>query len=847
MNFLRRPQRKLSTTLSVLVTSALLLVLFALGLYFDQFLRANFLDITAQRMQHGYERLAYNLGQIETGLQEGAAFAKTDERILASVDLINRYQNKVAYNTFLIDEEKKSLATAMLDRVKLSMNSDLALYGKDEELIAYATRHGDGYQLGYLSYATGDAEIHLRQENEAEYRVGTIPVGVNVSMVHQPTYPEESLKKGGVVTYQKLGMQLSITSHQRVSDPHGDQSVGHIEITRNLDAAYFARISSEMDLNLGYSFSSDAAAPGNFDSKPDRAALRIAEVGDSYVGVMQKDVLGGKVYFTATVDRASHVAVLNTHRTRFLVLMVLVGGLALWSMRVVVQRRLAQPLRTLMQQIQKVERGDYAPSALVGTGDELEAISSSVNALAAAVNDRELSLEHARSEQEHLSHHDSLTGLPNRRFFSQRLEHALDLARRNRTELALFFMDLDQFKLINDTLGHDVGDELLVQIGERLKTNARSSDTLARIGGDEFNVLIENVRDRSEVEIILGKYLALFYQPFTCGIHELSITVSIGAAIFPKDGTDSVSLLKHADLAVYRSKERGRDNYSFFSEELAERANLQAETINALKNALLTCDEFAMYYQPKVQASTGKVVSAEALIRWVRPGHGVVPPMQFIPIAEDTGLIIELGDWVIGRCCEDLARMEATGVHLQHLSLNVSNVQLRGHALLPVLKSAIEANRLQTGQIELEITESFIAKDMAQAIVTLNEFRALGLQLAIDDFGTGYSSMRYLQKLPFTRMKVDKSFIDRLPDDQDSVAITRAILGLARSFGLAVTAEGIENARQLEFLQQEGCDEIQGYYFAKPMPLAEFMAFCRNNQSVPAAQSSHASLEDQGI
>lgn len=832
MNLFKRTQRELSTTLSVLVTSAVLLVLFALGLYFDQFLRSNFSELTSQRMQHGYERLAYNLIQIENELQEGAAFARSDERILASVDLINRYQDKAAYNTFLIDEEKKSLANAMLDRVKLSLNSDLALYGEDDELIAFATRQDDQFSLGYLSYANGVAELQVRQERDAEFRSGSIPNGVNVALVHMPTYPMDALQKGGVTTYQKLGNRLSIASHQRVLDARSGEPVAHIEIARNLDEAYFARISSEMDLNLAFSFQSSAAPMASaFDSKEARTEPHVTEVGDAYVGLMQKDVLGGKVYFTITLDRARHVAVLNTHRTRFLALMVLVGGLALWSMRRVVQRRLAQPLRSLMQQIQRVERGDYAPSALVGTGDELEAISNSVNALAAAVNDRELSLEHARREQEHLSNHDSLTGLPNRRFFSQRLEHALDLARRNGSELALFFMDLDQFKLINDTLGHDVGDALLVQIGQRLQANARNSDTLARIGGDEFNVLIENVRDRSEVEIILGKYLALFYQPFVCGQHELSITVSIGAALFPQDGVDSVSLLKHADLAVYRSKERGRDKFSFFSEELAARANLQAETINALKTALLDCQEFSMYYQPKVQAATGRVVSAEALIRWVRPGHGVVSPGQFIPIAEDTGLIIELGDWVIHRCCEDLARMQAGGVQLQHLSLNVSNVQLRGHDILSVLKAAIAANQLQGSQIELEITESFIAKDMAQAIVKLNEFRALGLQLAIDDFGTGYSSMRYLQKLPFTRMKVDKSFIDRLPGDKDSVAITRAILGLARSFGLSVTAEGVENAEQLRFLTQEGCDEIQGYYFAKPMPLPEFLAFCRTNQA----------------
>jgi len=827
VSLLQRLPRNLTPTLSLLVTSAVLLVLLALGVYFDLFLRANFLDITAKRVEHGYERLASNLNQIEAGLREGGTFAKTDERILASVDLINRYQDKAHYNTFLIDEEKKTLAVAMLDRVKLSLNSDFALYGLDEELIAYATRNGGKYQIGYLSYDKGKAQIYRRQEGYVEFSEGVVPAWVNVSKKHVPTYSTEAMEKGSVITYQQLGDRLSIVSHQSVFDSRTGKHVAHLEFARNLDADYFAQLARELDLDLRFSFASDFAnEAGRIDVREDLGALRIRELGEHYVAVMKKDILGGDVYFTVMLDRAIHTAVLNTHRTRFLMLMVAVGALALLGMRVVMWRRLSQPLRKLMYQIQKVERGDYSPTAPVGTGDELEAISVSVNALSNAVRERENSLELARNEQEYLSQHDALTGLPNRRFFSQRLEHALDLARRSKTELALFFMDLDQFKLVNDTLGHDIGDELLVQIGERLKANARSSDTLARIGGDEFNVLIENVRDIAEVETILGKYVSLFHKPFVCGTHELSITVSIGAALYPKDGLDGVALRKHADLAVYRAKEGGRDKFSFFSQDLATRANQQAETIGALKSALNDGQEFTLHYQPKVDAKAGAVVSAEALIRWNRPGFGLVPPLQFIPIAEDTGLIIALGDWVIRRACQDLAQMRTAGVNLNHLSMNVSNVQLRGHALLPVLQQSIEENSLQAHQLELEITESFIAKDVSQAIVTLNEFRAAGLQLAIDDFGTGYSSMGYLQKLPFTRMKVDKSFIDGLPDDNDSAAITRAILGLARSFGLAVTAEGVENAQQLQFLQQEGCDEIQGYYFARPMPLAEFLSYC---------------------
>ena len=825
-----RLRRNLTTKLALLVMLSVSLVLLALGVYFDIFLRQNFLAVTSQRMQHAYQRLGYNLTQIEEGLREGASFAKTDERLVASVDLINRYQDKSHYNTFLIDEEKKTLAAELLDRVKLSMNSEIAIYDARGELIAYASQGRDGYQLGYVSFDGGRSRVMNRHERYADFQPGKLPELGTVHADHVVFYPNEPIQQNGNVVYQRLGDSLAISNHQNVFESRSGRVIAHLEIVRNLDAAYFAQISREMDIGLSQSFDYESPAQaGLLESKEALAALSIAPLGDHYVGVMKKDILNGQVYFSVEVDRAQHNAVINTHRYRFLFLMVLVAVLLLLLMRVVIQRSLAQPLGKLMEQIRSVERGEYALLPPVETGDELQEISVSVNKLAAAVAEREGSLERARNEQEYLSNHDSLTGLPNRRYFANRLEHALDLARRNRTELAVFFMDLDQFRQVNDTLGHGVGDELLIQIGARLRSSFQGNDTLARIGGDEFNVLLENVQNIAQVESALSRYLNLFYEPFTCGPHEISTTVSIGVAQYPKDGADSVTLLKHADLAVYKAKESGRDKYSFFSEDLAKRANQRAETIHSLNVALEAGDQFTLYYQPKVSAATGRVVSAEALIRWNCPGFGMVPPLEFIPLAEETGHILAIGEWVIHRGCKDLVAMQGAGIELAHLSMNVSNVQMRGHELDKILQRAIADSGLRASLIELEITESYVANDLAQAIVTLSGYRAIGLQLAIDDFGTGYSSMSYLQKLPFTRMKIDKSFIDGLPYDHDSVSITRAILGLAKNFGLAVTAEGVERIEQLQFLQQEGCDEIQGYYFAKPMPLDNFIAFCKGN------------------
>lgn len=827
---LLRLRRNLTTKLSLLVTLAVMLVLVVLGVYFDIFLRESFLDSASTQIQHAYQRLAYNLNRIEEELKKSSAFAKTDERLIASVELINRYQDKSRYNAFLIDEEKKTIALELLKRVKLSLNSDIALYGQDDELIAFASRELAGFQWGYVSFVDGRPQILLRKERYSEFLPGTLPADGNITQKHVSFYAVEQIDKGSLLTYSRLGNKLTIKSHQRVFDPLSGRAVAHLEMSHILDADYFIQLSKDLDMQLTHAFGSTVAAQAHLlDNRTEIEALSVSQTRDQYVGVMRKETINGPVYFTVALDKARHNAVVNTHRYRFLLLLVLVAVCILLLMRFVIQRSLAQPLKRLMGQIRRIEQGDYTMLPPVATGDELQEISVSVNTLALAVHERETSLQRARNEQEYFSNHDPLSGLPNRRFFAQRLAHALELARRNHGELAVFFLDLDQFKLINDTLGHDIGDRLLVQIAERLQKNVRSTDTLARIGGDEFNMLIENVRDVAEVELIVGKYLALFQEPFMCGEHEISTTVSIGIAMYPKDGTDSVSLLKHADLAVYKTKDNGRDNYSFFSEDLSQRAGMRAEMSHALKLAIEAGDQFTLVYQPKVSAVTGRVVAAETLIRWKRPDFGMVPPVQFIPFAEETGQIIAIGDWVIRQGCRDLASLQASGIRLNHLSMNVSNVQLRGHDLGRILRQSIEENGLQAGQIELEITESYIAQDVGQAITTLHDFRAMGVLLAIDDFGTGYSSMSYLQKLPFTRLKIDKSFVDGLPDKHDSVSITRAIIGLAKNFGLAVTAEGVEREDQLRFLQQEQCDEIQGYYYAKPMPLQELVTFCRNN------------------
>ncbi|MFA6016207.1 MAG: EAL domain-containing protein [Gallionellaceae bacterium] len=815
------------TKLSVLVMFAVLLALTVLGFYFDNFLKERFLDDTQQRMQRGFQRLAINLGDIEQELRDGISFIKTDEKFIASIDLINNYQDKNNYNTFLIDEEKKAIAAELLSRVKLSFNSDIALYDHNGELIAFAAKEDGLYQLSFISFAGGERKIYRRLEQNEVYSQAPLPgLEGNISILHKDYYTSNQMLQGSVITYHQLGDDLVIKSHQSIFHGGSGKIIAHIEMSNILDRSYFQQLSKNIDLDIRPTFDRKLerqanVLPGNLRVPQ----LDIKQSEEEYFGILKKEITAGQTYFIARLNKQTLNTVLNESREKFLLLLILVAASTLVLMRFVIKHNIQRPLTALMAQIRKIENRDYSISDMVNTGDELQKISQNVNQLASAVQERENLLQQSKNEQEYLSKHDALTDLPNRRYFAQRLGQALEAARRNRSQLAILFLDLDQFKVINDTLGHDVGDELLIQVAQRLLPHNSTTHALARIGGDEFNILIEGVRDITVLRNEVEQYLALFQSPFICSGLELSISASIGVALYPKDGEDSVTLIKHADLAMYKSKDKGRNNYSFYSDDLAEYIQKRARMTQALKQAIDVGNQFQLYYQPKISLATGYIHSVEALIRWHAPELGNIPPAQFIPLAEETGLIVPIGQWVLQQGCRDFVQLQTEGYLLNHVSINLSNVQLRNDDMMSVLNHAIALSGISPDQLELEITESYIANDVNHAIQVLQTFRDMGIGLAIDDFGTGYSSMSYLNKLPVTRIKIDKSFVDGLPHDKDSVALTRAVIALAKNFKLAITAEGVEKEDQLQFLTQEKCDEIQGYYFSKPLPLEELKAF----------------------
>jgi diguanylate cyclase (GGDEF)-like protein len=430
-------------------------------------------------------------------------------------------------------------------------------------------------------------------------------------------------------------------------------------------------------------------------------------------------------------------------------------------------------------------------------------------------------LRDAHDKLNHQAHHDPLTGLPNRLLLGDRLHKALQRAHRDETGLAVLFIDLDRFKNINDTLGHQVGDRVLCEVAWRLGRLMRESDTVGRLGGDEFLIVIEDILGPTAVSHIAEKILNVLQDSPVTVEQEFFVGASIGISLFPDDGDDVETLMKHADVAMYRAKERGRNAYEFFTKELTQssRARLQMET--DLRRAIER-SELRVHLQPQFSLTTGQVVGAEALVRWERPEQGLVLPGEFIKIAEESGLIVPIGAWVQQTACCQWAAWVAAGLQPGVLSVNVSGVEFARGRIQESVRKALDTSCLPARFLELEITESAIMNHAEDSAQMLENLRAMGLNLVIDDFGTGYSSLAYLKRLPLNKLKVDQSFVRGLPADSEDCAIVRAVIALAHSLQLTVIAEGVENETQREFLAREGCDEMQGYLRGRPLPVDEF-------------------------
>jgi diguanylate cyclase (GGDEF)-like protein/PAS domain S-box-containing protein len=419
-----------------------------------------------------------------------------------------------------------------------------------------------------------------------------------------------------------------------------------------------------------------------------------------------------------------------------------------------------------------------------------------------------------------LAHHDPLTELPNRALFLDRLKQSLARARWHERLVAVLFLDLDRFKTINDTLGHDAGDRLLQELATRLNGVLRDGDTVARFGGDEFVLLLSDIAVSSDIGMIAQKVLDTLRPPFTVGENVLHVSASLGISLYPGDGEDSATLLKNADTAMYRAKDLGRNNYQFYSAEMSARAFERLTLENSLRHALER-REFMLYYQPQVDVSSGRITGVEALLRWRHPDFGLVSPSDFVPLLEDTGLIGAVGDWVIESACAQLAAWHRQGRNRLRMAVNLSTRQLNDPNLARRIEHILKNHEIDAACLELELTESALVHPGVAGIELLDSLERLGVRLAIDDFGTGYSSLGYLRRLPIRTLKIDRSFVRDIPHDADDVAITRAIVTLGQSLRLALVAEGVETEAQRDFLRTLGCEVLQGFLFSRPLPAEE--------------------------
>lgn len=465
----------------------------------------------------------------------------------------------------------------------------------------------------------------------------------------------------------------------------------------------------------------------------------------------------------------------------------------------------------------------YASEPDAFNPEEVKLLEELANDLAYGIATLRTRVEHEAAEKqlEYLAHHDMLTGLPNRLLLRDRFDQAAAQADRDRLGVAVLFLDLDNFKQVNDTLGHNFGDQLLVRVVERLRASLRETDTISRQGGDEFVVLLPHLRDLGLISGIAQSIIEAYSEPFEIESYSINTTFSIGISLYPDDDREFDMLLKKSDTALYQAKDSGRNTYRFFSEKMnidaQEQMHLQGQLHNAVRNR-----EFLLHYQPQVEIGSGRIIGAEALVRWQHPELGLIPPGKFIPLAERSGLVIPMGEWVLNEACRQAQQWRENGSPLV-VAVNLSALQFKRGNLIETVSRALTRSGLPAELLELELTESILLQDVEVAIKTLHSLKEMGVKLSIDDFGTGYSSLSYLKRLAVNKLKIDQSFVRDMAEDPDSAAIVRAVIQLGHTLQLTVIAEGVENDAQLAFLRNYGCDEVQGYFYSRPVPSDEFV------------------------
>lgn len=619
---------------------------------------------------------------------------------------------------------------------------------------------------------------------------------------------------------------------------------GYIVLGANFTEKKIADIGEELNSEIKLTFLKDFEYDRKFfDLKDDK--IQIDAVSDQkIIGRAFLDDIDGKHLLLLSIEKNRDINNIGEAGIKA-TLWLLLGLFFLFAIiiTVILDRGILLRFQELSNDIRKIGEGKDLSVRLKrqNIDDELTDVSNEINGMLGALERSQLFLsksesalkkaieklqdevlEHEKTQEQikYIAYHDTLTGLPNRNLLNELLVHSITLAERNNKCMAVLFLDIDGFKMINDIKGHGMGDQILQEVAERLLKTLRKSDVIARHGGDEFIVIIEELDNCSGVELIANKIINCFQEPFHLENQDYFLTTSVGVAVYPADGQTPDMLIKNADIAMYKAKENGKNQYLFCTPVMKDVANETMELSTNLYRAIEK-NELELYYQPQLSCHNNQIMGIEALIRWRHPVMGLISPAKFIPIAEKTGLILPIGEWVLRTACQQNKKWQEQGLPKIRMGVNLSLRQFHNNDLLNLVESVLKETKLAPQYLELEITETIAMKEKSYIINTLNAFRQIGVSIAIDDFGTEYSSLSYLKHLPVDRLKVAMQFIRGIGIDHKDEALAKGIIVLAKSIGMNVIAEGVETKEQLEFLKNHNCDEIQGYYFFKPLIEAE--------------------------
>ena len=686
--------------------------------------------------------------------------------------------------------------------------------------------HGEGYDLQKKESVPIDEALlkyikdhSLLQNNDVKYR------------------------KSGIVTLN--GKDLILLSICPILTSAGEGPInGYIVLGANFTEKKIADIGEELSSEIKLTFLKDFEYDRKFfDLKDDK--IQIDAVSDQkIIGRAFLDDIDGKHLLLLSIEKnrdINNIGEVGIKATLWLLL----GLFFLFAIiiTVILDRGILLRFQELSNDIRKIGEGKDLSVRLKrqNIDDELTDVSNEINGMLGALERSQLFLsksesalkksieklqdevlEHQKTQEQikYIAYHDTLTGLPNRNLLNELLVHSITLAERNNKCMAVLFLDIDGFKMINDSKGHGMGDQILQEVAERLLKTLRKSDVIARHGGDEFIVIIEELDNCSGVELIANKIINCFQEPFHLENQDYFLTTSVGVAVYPADGQTPDMLIKNADIAMYKAKENGKNQYLFCTPVMKDVANETMELSTNLYRAIEK-NELELYYQPQLSCHNNQIMGVEALIRWRHPVMGLISPAKFIPIAEKTGLILPIGEWVLRTACQQNKKWQEQGLPKIRMGVNLSLRQFHNNDLLNLVESVLKETKLAPQYLELEITETIAMKEKSYIINTLNAFRQIGVSIAIDDFGTEYSSLSYLKHLPVDRLKVAMQFIRGIGIDHKDEALAKGIIVLAKSIGMNVIAEGVETKEQLEFLKNHNCDEIQGYYFFKPLAEAE--------------------------